>query len=144
VAKEEQEMKKVLALFIGIGAVLAAGCGKDLPEPEAKAFETGGIAAKNISAAGLGEDETPLFVKYKIHGSDLYIDCIVTGISFREGAGEQQGSILLYADGKKVREVHAASFSVKGLSSGTHKIKVKVVSKGRPAGAEKEFTVKIP
>ncbi len=137
-------MKKVIALFIGIGAVLAAGCGKDLPEPEAKLFETGDIGAKNISAAGLEEKESPLFVKYTIHGSDLYIDCIVTGVSFREGAGEQQGKILLYADGKKVREVHAASFSVKGLASGLHNIKVKVVSKKSPAGAEKEFTVKIP
>lgn len=136
-------MKKVFALFMGM-AMLAAGCGKDLPEPEAKASETGGMAAKNISAAGVGEDENPLFVKYTLHGSDLYIDCIVTGISFREGAGEQHGKILLYADGKKVREVHAASFSVKGLASGTHKIKVKVVSKGWPAGEEKEFTVKIP
>jgi hypothetical protein len=136
-------VKRLLTMII-VGAVLAAGCSKDLPEPEASAFEVGDIRARNISAAGLEEEEIPLFVKHTVQGRDLYIDCIVTGISFRESAGEQQGKILLYADGKKVREVHAASFSVKGLESGPHKIKLKIVSKSGTAGAEKEFTVRIP
>jgi hypothetical protein len=136
-------MKKLLALITVIAAVFSAGCGKDMPEPEAKAFQIGDFAARDISAAGPADDESSFFVKHTIQGRDLYIDCIVTGISFRESAGDEQGKILLYADGKKIREVQAASFSVKGLESGTHKIKLKVVSKERADGLQKEFTVNI-
>ena len=92
--------------------------------------------------------ETPsLMVHHQVKGHNLFVDCILTGISFRESDQLQQkvGKMIVWIDGKKYQEVSSAAFIVKGLPAGDHKLKLEIVKlTNEPYGLIKEFMVNIP
>nr|WP_263328134.1 hypothetical protein [Neobacillus sp. Marseille-Q6967] len=88
-----------------------------------------------------------LFVNHKINGRNLLVQCILTGISFRESdkPGHKTGKLVVSVDGRKVQEVTSAAFIMKNLPQGFHQIRLEVVdTKNVPYGLSKEFLVNIP
>jgi hypothetical protein len=88
-----------------------------------------------------------LYVHHQIKSDTVLINCIVTGISFRDADPSKGriGKIVVWVDGKKNSEVKAAAFIIKGFSPGTHKVKLEVVNlNNEPYGLAKEFMVNIP
>ncbi|MCM3114059.1 hypothetical protein M3610_01990 [Neobacillus sp. MER 74] len=87
-----------------------------------------------------------LFVHHQIKGETVLINCVVSGISFRETDHSKKnlGKLVIWIDGKKKSEVKAAAFIIKGLSPGSHRVKLEVVDlNNQPYGMEKEFMVNI-
>ncbi|WP_052404850.1 hypothetical protein [Bacillus rubiinfantis] len=87
-----------------------------------------------------------LAVQHKVSGRDVFVECIVTGITFRtEAVGkEKTGKLIITIDGKRTYDVASAAFIIKNLEPGKHKIKLEVVSlKNVPYGLHKAFMVNI-
>ncbi|WML56899.1 hypothetical protein [Neobacillus sp. PS2-9] len=88
-----------------------------------------------------------LMVQHETKGKDVLVECIVTGISFRESNQSSQkiGKMVIWIDGKRNREVTTAAFIIKGLPQGTHKVRLEVVKlNNEPYGLVKEFMVNVP
>ncbi|OLS41985.1 hypothetical protein [Bacillus sp. MRMR6] len=100
----------------------------------------------NDSSNVYAEEQPSFFVQYETKNKDLLVQCILTGISFREtNSGKKTGKLIVSVDGKKVQEVTAAAFIVKDLPVGEHKVKLDVVDLNhKPFGLTKEFMVNIP
>lgn len=94
------------------------------------------------------ENQKPsLFVQSTIKGNNVFVECILSGISFRESNqnGQKVGKLIIWLDGKKSQEVNSAAFIIKGLPPGEHKVKLEVVDvKNIPYGLSKEILVNIP
>lgn len=94
------------------------------------------------------ENQNPsLFVQSNIKGNNVFVECILSGISFRESNqnGQKVGKLVIWLDGKKTKEVNSAAFIIKGLPPGDHQVKLEVVDlKNVPYGVTKEFMVNIP
>jgi hypothetical protein len=94
------------------------------------------------------ENQNPsFFVQSSIKGNNVYVECVLSGISFREANqnGQKAGKLVIWLDGKRREEVNSAAFIIKGLSPGEHKVKLEVVDlKNEPYGLIKEFMVNIP
>ncbi|MDQ0272395.1 hypothetical protein [Cytobacillus purgationiresistens] len=111
--------------------MLLVGCNKDIPEPETKSKVTPGneinvidpISAITVTAKGAQD----FFVKHRVDGKDLLIECIVDGVSFRDHAGKNKAKFIVYVDGIKKEEISSAAFKIKDLSSGRHHIKLEIV-----------------
>jgi hypothetical protein len=136
-------------LLIGI----LSGFQKVLPNTEIKqkirAFELTSLHQTDIVPVNYqNSKEIPsLFVQHEIKGNHVLIECIVTGISFRESDDSKQkiGKMVVWIDGEKNTEVAAAAFIIKGLSTGRHKVMLEVVNlNNQPYGLTKEFMVNIP
>ena len=93
-------------------------------------------------------NETPsLFVHHQVKGNNLFVDCVLTGISFREADQSKQkiGKMIVWIDGERYQEVTSAAFIVKGMSPGNHKLRLEIVKlTNQPYGLNKEFMVNIP
>lgn len=92
-------------------------------------------------------DLPSLVVKHEINGNVVLIECIVTGISFRESARSKQkiGKIAVWIDGKKYKEATSVALIIKGLKPGRHKVILEVVKlNNEPYGLTKKFIVNIP
>ncbi len=88
-----------------------------------------------------------LFVQHEIKGNQVLVECIVNGISFRESDRSQKkvGKLVVWVDGKRKSEVSSAAFIIKGLSPGSHKLKLEMVNlENESYGLAKEFMVNIP
>ncbi len=112
--------------------------------PRAAAF----IQAKTVQAEKSVTAVSPsLSVQYVTKGKNVFVECIVTGISFRESdrATQKIGKMLIWVDGRLKQEAGGAAFIIKGLPAGSHHVKLEVVNmKNKPYGLSKEFTVAIP
>ncbi|MDE3838397.1 hypothetical protein C0966_03220 [Bacillus methanolicus] len=137
------------ALFIIIFSSLLPACHKDIPEPETNISI---LPIEYVNAAGDqpvsvledGGDKT-FFVRHHIRGENLYIECMVSGISFRSNHTGNTGKIILSIDGKKTKEISSAAFIVKGLNPGTHRVRLEVVkTNNEPYHLIKEFYATIP
>jgi hypothetical protein len=119
--------------------MMMAACQKDIPKPETKDI----TYAHNevIQASGLiMASSDSLLVKHQVKGNDVYVECIVKGASFRDNGAK----LLLFIDGKKMKEVNNAAFIVKGLNAGTHKIKLDLLKRNiNTVAATEEFEVVI-
>jgi hypothetical protein len=93
-------------------------------------------------------NQTPsLVVQTSIKDKNVYVECILTGISFRQSEqnSKKVGKLVIYVDGKKTDVVNSAAFIIKGLQPGQHGVKLEVVDlKNEPYGIRKEFLVNIP
>ncbi|WP_066289482.1 hypothetical protein [Bacillus sp. FJAT-29937] len=133
----------ILCLFVGL-----AGCQNDKPKPETKLM----IQAVNISnldhyipVMALPASKDPFYVNHQVKGKNIFIECVVPGITFRDSNHSNKGSIILYVDGKKKEKISSAAFIVKGLPAGSHRIKLEVVKDNQPTPImKKEFYVTIP
>jgi hypothetical protein len=87
------------------------------------------------------------FVSSKTKGSNVYVECILSGISFRESDQKSQkvGKLIIWLDGRKTKEVNSAAFIIKGLPPGNHEVKLEVVDlNNKPYGLTNVFLVNIP
>ncbi|KAB2337391.1 hypothetical protein F7731_07200 [Cytobacillus depressus] len=140
-------MKRIVYLYI-VFLLFAAGCQTNKPKPETKML----IKPVNISQE---ENAVPVttkmdnkdlfYVNHQVQGKNVLIECMVHGVTFRDTNSSNKGKIILYVDGKKKEEISSAAFIVKGLSAGTHRIKLEVMKKNNRAPImQKEFYVSIP
>jgi hypothetical protein len=129
-----------------------SSCQPDLPNPKTKhklfPVENFSFMHKNVVSATMqtSTERPSLLVHYQTNGDNLLVECIVTGITFREQDQSQQkiGKMIVWLDGKKKQEVSAAAFIMKGLSNGNHQLKVELVNlQNKPYGLSKEFNINI-
>lgn len=108
-----------------------------------------GFQASNDSQVfSADSDKTPtFFVQSKTNGKDVFVECILSGISFRQSdhKGQKVGKLVIWVDGKRTKEVNAAAFIIKGLPPGQHEVKLEVVDlNNKSYGLTSEFLVNIP
>lgn len=140
-------MKKKNWMFL-ISVILFgifSSCQPELPAPKTKHFSF--MSNRIVSASNQIPAEKPsLVVHYQTKGDNLLVECIVTGITFREMDQSQPrvGKMIVWLDGKKKQEVSAAAFIIKGLSKGNHQLRLEVVNlQNKPYGLSKDFNIHI-
>jgi hypothetical protein len=93
------------------------------------------------------EKAPSLFVQSRTKGNNVFVECILSGISFRQSDQHNRkvGKLVIWLDGKRTKEVNSAAFIIKGLPPGEHMVKLEVVDlKNVPYGVTTEFLVNIP
>lgn len=93
------------------------------------------------------EDFPSFYVNHQTNNKEVLVECIVNGISFRkeERSEQKTGKIVIWIDGQRKSEAAQAAFIIKGLTPGSHKIRLDVVNlHNDPYGLSKEFMVNIP
>lgn len=141
-------MKWMTFLYMMFAFLIMTGCQGDKPKPEAQlnVQEMNSIVEMDIPVSGLlASQSDPFYVNHYVKGKSVFIECMVQGITFREVNHANKGKIIVHVNGKKKEEVSSAAFIVKGLTSGTHRIKLEVVKDGDSSiMMKKEFYVTIP
>ncbi len=97
--------------------------------------------------SGYSREIPSLSVSHETKGKDVFVECIVSGISFRnsEPTNQKVGKMVVWVDGQKKSVVSSAVFIIRGLSPGNHNIKLVMVNlNNMPYGLAKEFMVNIP
>lgn len=131
--KKKSYLMSLLVLF------LLAGCQNDLPEPETKDVSFQLEQAVQASGYSIAQAD-PFFVRHQVKGRDVYIECMVKSVSFRNNGAK----MVLSIDGKKTKEIKQAAFIVKGLPSGTHQLRLELIKQNEHvATATKEIEVVI-
>jgi hypothetical protein len=142
----------MLTLSIFVISIMT-GCQNDVPKPESNSKLIPIVQASTYKFDSNSElnqnsvEKPTLFVQYQARGTNVMVECILTGISFRESdsSKEKLGKMVVWVDDKKFQEVSTAAFIVKGLTPGNHKVKLEVIDlNNRPYGLTKEFMVNIP
>ena len=132
---------------------ILSGCQRDMPKPETKPKNLSLVninlpSANTVMASSSRNEAIPsLFVQYETKGNNVFVECIVTGVTFRENnqSNRKVGKMIVWVDGKKSHEVTAAAFIIKDLAYGNHKLKLEVVDlHNKSYGLSKEFMVNIP
>lgn len=145
--------KGIYTLLAIIAMMQITGCQKDIPKPETKPRLNqlqgiGGMKTMSVLASKpMTNNEPSLSVQYQTKGQNVFVECVMTGISFLESDLSKQkvGKILIWVDGQRQQEATAAVFIIKQLSAGSHHLRLEVVDlKNKPYGVSKEFTVTIP
>ncbi|MBU8877694.1 hypothetical protein BGM26_01660 [Bacillus sp. FJAT-29790] len=142
-------MRRAIYLFLGCLLLAVSGCHKEIPEPEVK------IIVQPVSDTDVplvvpvsiieNTSKDPFYVRHQVKGREVLIECIIQGVTFRESNTGNRGKMILYVDGKKREEIDSAAFIVRGLSPGTHRLKLEVVKANNTAyKLKKEFYVTIP
>ena len=130
-------LRFMVPLFIPIFMV---ACQKDLPEPETKKTSFQPYEAVQASVKGLPNVD-PFFISHQVKGNDVYVECRVKDISFRNDGA----TMILSVDGKKTKEINQPAFIIKDLQKGTHQIKLEIIKQNESiAASTKEFKVIIP
>jgi len=140
-------------LFLSFLPLLAAGCERNLTKPEIKPNlipieQTMSVNRGLVPAFNPYRNEIPaLFVSYETKGKQVFVECQVTGISFRNAGNDRQkaGKMVVWVDGIRSSEVRSAAFIIKNLSPGKHRLRLEVVSlQNEPYGLSKQMMVIIP
>lgn len=119
--------------------ILMVACQKEIPEPKVKNISLYPYEAILASANKLEVD--PFFVSHQVKGNDVYVECRIKNISFRNNLA----LLVLTIDGKKMNEINHPAFIIKGLQKGTHQIKLEIMKKNeKNPTATREFKVTIP
>lgn len=112
-------------------------------------FKANFLGGQKVLAAQLqkADSSSSLSVQYQTRNQNVFVECVVTGVSFRDSDRSTQkiGKIIIWMDGKRQQEATGAAFIVKNVPPGDHHLKIEVVSlDNKPYGMSKEFTVHIP
>lgn len=135
--------KYIVSLIFSI--LFLQGCQKDVPEPEVKVqvIPMSTIHAENDLPVIMEQKKEAFDVSHHVRGNSVFVECMISDISFRENS-KKQGKLILYIDGNKKEEIKSAAFIIKGLTKGSHHVKLEVVNdKNEPYNLTKEFTVSI-
>lgn len=92
------------------------------------------------------QSQKEMTVRERVKGNDIYVECIVSDFKFstRKNKDDGDGFIKLYLNNKKIDEIYSAAFIIKGVPTGTHEIKLELVSnEGKPLGIEDTFEVSL-
>lgn len=130
-----------------VSSLLLMACKKDVPEPEVSAVINPVIMNDVGRSNDKRKNESALIVHHHLDGNNLFVECIVKGVTFRDeqSTDVNKGKIVVYLNGNKQTEVRSAAFILKGLPSGHHEIKLDIVSPDNERyNLEKEFSVTIP
>ena len=120
--------------------IFMVACQKEIPEPETKDISFHSDEAILASAKELPEVD-PFFISHQVKGNDVYVECRIKGVSFRN----DHAIMVLTIDGKKMNEINHPAFIIKGLQKGTHQIKLEIMKKNeKRVSATKEIKVTIP
>lgn len=87
-----------------------------------------------------------LKIMHLVKGNNVYIECIVPGMSFvsDKGTENKEGYIQLYINGKKLMKYQRAAFVIKDLPKGNHDIKLEFIYRhNQSSRVAKEFSVHI-
>lgn len=136
-------MKRLFFLFLLAVFLFLVSCRKDIPEPEIKdnSIDIMEKEAVQTSLYFMLEEKDPFLVQYNVEGKNVYIECVVTGLSFRK----HEAKVNLYVDGAKKNEIHTAAFVVKDLEPGQHHIKLELMQQNSHiVVATREFNVQVP
>lgn len=135
--------KKYIACLILF--IFLQGCQKDVPEPEVKfhVIPMSTIHAEHDMPVLMEQRKDEFLVQHHVKGNSVFVECMVSNISFRDNS-KKQGKIIVHIDGKKKEEITSAAFIIKGLTKGTHHVKLEIVNlQNEPFDLQKEFTVSI-
>ncbi len=125
-----------------------SACHKDIPKPKLKMeLSTRAVMDNEIVAPVFGiQNKSPFFVRHFVKGKDLFVECMLSEISFRnDNQHKKTGKLIVYIDGKKTQEIHSSVFIIKGMPEGDHTIELQVVNLyNQPYSLKEEFTVTIP
>lgn len=136
------KMKYISIFFLLLNIT---GCQKELPEPEVK-FQVVPMSTINTEhdlPVAIEQGREPFMVQHHVKGDNVFVECMIPNISFREDS-KNKGKIILMIDGKKREEIHTAAFIIKGLGRGTHQISLEVVTpNNEPYHLKKEFAVSV-
>jgi hypothetical protein len=133
-------MKKLRVIVPLFFLLLMVACQKDIPEPQTKDTSFQSTKAVQASMNELANID-PFFVSHQVKGRDVYIECRIKDVSFRNNGT----FMVLSIDGKKTKEIRNAAFIVKGLQSGTHQLKLELMKQNEhTVTTTKEFKVMIP
>lgn len=111
------------------------GCGNDQPKPKASS-DINIIPMHTINLEEIESVETMIYesgdqefyVKHHVRGKDVYVECYIPSFSFQKSNLSGEGYIHLYVDNKKVDKITTAAFIVRGLSTGSHNIKLDIIN----------------
>ena len=139
--KEWLLVKRLWFLFLLCTILVLVSCRQDIPEPETKenTINLKESEAVQTSAYHVLEKNDPFLVKHHVKGKNVYIECIVTGISFRN----REAKMNLYIDGVKKHQIQTSAFIVRDLKPGKHRIKLELLKHQQTVVAVKEFNVEI-
>ena len=142
-------MRGFIYLLLSCFLFSMVGCKRDIPKPESNnnmlpIINTDSSNVVAASSLNLNYSD-PFYVKSHVNGKDVFIECIVPAVTFRETNAKNKAKIIVFVNGKKKEEVSSAAFIIKGLPSGTHRVKLKVVKiRDTSYHLQKEFLVTIP
>jgi len=147
--KGEIDMKVFKYLLIVCLLFMFVSCKKDIPKPETNLdifpiINTDLSTVVPVSTLIFNEND-PFYVRHQVKDNNVLIECIVPGITFRNKSTSNRGKIIIYVDGKKKEEISSAAFIIKGLPSGTHRLKLEAIKiKDSSFHLQREFYVTIP
>jgi hypothetical protein len=141
-------MKGFPKIFPILLLLFLSACHRDIPTPKSRpnGEKINGNDAIDYPVSGK-PIEPRFFVHHNVKGKNVFIECKLTDISFRNDHKQniKSGKILVFVDGQKHLEIDSPVFIVKELTSGHHTIKLEVVDKeNQPYDLRKEFSVTIP
>jgi hypothetical protein len=113
---------------------------------EAKSGQLQGYQEK-IGIPIVANTQTSNFiVKYYIKGNNLFGECLLKDVSFRQDHGKKKlGKLLVFLDGRKTLETQSPLFIMKNLPSGSHRLTIEVVNASNQRNLFKqELTITIP
>jgi hypothetical protein len=126
--------------------IVVVGCGSDLPKSALNRdihFEDANVVP--VLKLEHQPVKPAFFIRYSIKESKVFVECILSDISFRSDNHKKRGKLILSVDGKKTNEIDSPIFIIKGLSPGNHRITVEVVSlENNSYDLKREFNVSIP
>ncbi len=142
-------MRGLMYLLISCSLTATTGCNKDIPKPETNIdiLPILNIVSSNVAAASSikSDHKDAFYVKSQVKGKDVFIECVVPAVTFRNTNASNKAKMIVYVNGKEKEEVSSAAFIIKDLPSGTHRLKLKVVKlKDASYNLQKEFLVTIP
>ena len=134
-----------ITIFVLI--VLLIGCERDyLPMPETNTVSEHRAMEVTNNRIDTKQPTQPVFLaNHYLKGKNIFIECVLSQISFRKDSNKKIGKIIVFVDGEKTEEVHSPIFIIKGLSTGSHRVKLEVVTlEDQPYDLKREFNVTIP
>lgn len=138
-------MKGFSLSFLVFLLLCLTGCHRDIPKPESELEIQPVIVEAEKVVQVLNQQQSEFFVRHQIKGKNLFVECMLSDISFRDDNNKKTGKLLLYVNGQKTEEIHSPVFIVKGLPKGNHQIKIEVVTlQNKSYSLKKEFNVTIP
>ena len=126
--------------------VLLIGCGRDLPKPESNTVsQQRAIEVANSKIDNKTTTQPVFLANHYLKGKNIFVECVLSQISFRKDSNKKMGKIIVFVDGKKTEEVYSPIFIIKGLPPGNHRVKLEVVTlENQPYDLKREFNVTIP
>jgi hypothetical protein len=141
-------MMGILRLTPVFMLLFLSACHKDIPKPKFNTYlstRTSINNEDNVPVLGI-QNKSPFFVRHYVKGKNLFVECMLSDISFRnDNRNKKTGKLIVYVDGKKTDEIYSSVFIIKGMPVGDHTIELQVVNlHNQPYSLKEEFTVTIP